>query len=283
MDYSIIHLNNLNYPKQLLNIKNPPEKLYVIGNKTLLQSSNIIAIVGSRDCTEYGRQQSFIFSKELSCKNYTIISGLAIGIDSAAHLGALKGKGNTIAVIGSGFNNIYPEENLWLFNYILQNNGCIISEYPPDTKISMKNFPKRNRIISGIANSVTVIEASFRSGSIITAHQAINLNKKVFCLPSNINSKNSSGTNTLIRNGAKLVFKPSHIIEEIDSNNLKQSKTIPKAYEEIYQLLLPGPLSINTLSKKVNKDLSSLQSTLTMMELEEYLEQLPGNKFKIKE
>lgn len=280
MNYSIITPDNEHYPKALLQIVNPPKMLYVLGNVSLLSSNSILAIVGSRDCTEYGRQQAFRFSKELSQQNYSIVSGLALGIDAAAHLGALQGKGNTIAVLGSGFSCIYPPENTWLFHQILQNNGCVLSEYPPDTEVTMKNFPKRNRIISGIAKGVFVIEAAFRSGSTITARQARDLNRNVFCLPSNVTSKNSMGTHILLRQGAELVFSPSQIVEKIGTSSPSPSPPISPNYQAVYDLLSSGPLTSNQIAKRLSLSLSQIQSLLTMMELDGLVEQLPGNEFK---
>ena len=284
MKYTVLSLEQECYPKALQQISNPPQNLYALGNLSLLSSNSILAIVGSRDCTEYGRNQAFHFAKELSQSHYTIISGLAIGIDSSAHIGALQGEGNTIAVLGSGFSHIYPEENIWLFHQILQKGGCILSEYPPDTEVSMKNFPKRNRIISGIAHGVLVVEAGFRSGSTITARLARDLQKNIFCLPSNITSKNSMGAHILIRQGAELVFSPSQILEKMGSIPTTSTPTpfIPENYQAVYHLLLSGPLSINQIAKSLSLNLPQLQSLLTMMELDGFVEQLPGNEFKRK-
>ena len=148
----------------LLQIKEYPIQIYCMGNVSLLNNHKTIAIVGSRDSTEYGRKYAEKFAKELSKSNICIISGLALGIDTSAHLGAMKGTGNTIAVLGGGFNDIYPKQNLWLYDEILNNNGCVITEYEENEETRKSNFPKRNRIISGIADAVLVIEASTRSG-----------------------------------------------------------------------------------------------------------------------
>lgn len=163
----IIKTTDSKYPKRLLEIKNPPEKLYVEGNEELLNNDSL-AIVGSRNCTEYGIKYAKEFASKISRNNITIISGLAIGIDAVAHEASKDNKGKTIAVLGSGLKNIYPKENKELFNQILENGGCVISEYGPDEKINMKNFPTRNRIISGMAMGVLVVEAGYRSGSTIT-------------------------------------------------------------------------------------------------------------------
>lgn len=164
----IIKITDSKYPKRLLDIKNPPKQLYVKGNDELLNNASI-AIVGSRKCTSYGIKYAKEFASEISNNNITIISGLALGIDAVAHEFSKDSKGKTIAVVGCGLDKIYPEENKELFKQILENNGCIISEYPPGTEVNTKNFPRRNRIISGISMGVLVIEATCKSGSTITA------------------------------------------------------------------------------------------------------------------
>lgn len=164
----IIKITDSKYPKRLLEIKNPPKQLYVKGNTKLLNHDSL-AIVGSRKCTSYGIKYAKEFASEISKNNITIISGLAIGIDSVAHEFSKDSKGRTIAVVGCGLDKIYPKENEELFKQILENDGCIISEYPLGTEINTKNFPRRNRIISGISMGVLVIEAVYKSGSTITA------------------------------------------------------------------------------------------------------------------
>lgn len=193
-----INYKESTYPRKLLKLKSPPLNLYVEGNFELL-NKEIIAIVGSRNCSEYGWKQAKKFSTALSQNGICIISGLAIGIDSISHISAMNNAGKTIAVLGAGFNNIYPKENKELFNKILENNGCVISEYPPEEKVNTKNFPRRNEIISALAFGVLVIEAGYRSGSTITANFAFKQGKKVFAIPSNIDSKLGIGTNSLIQ------------------------------------------------------------------------------------
>ena len=170
-----------------------------------------IAIVGARDATQYGKKIAYNLAKELSEQNIVIISGLAIGIDSYAHKGSLE-KG-TIAVLGSGIDNIYPKENLELAREIIKNKGCIISEYPLGTKPEKQNFPQRNRIISGISKGVLVIEAKEQSGTLITVDFALEQGRDVFVLPGNIDSINSIGTNRLIQEGAKLVTTYKEILK----------------------------------------------------------------------
>ena len=207
-----ISINSKEYPQNLKNIYDPHKKIYLIGNKDLLYQKGI-AIVGARDATQYGKKIAYNLAKELSEQNIVIISGLAIGIDSYAHKGALE-KG-TIAVLGSGIDNIYPKENLELAREIIKNKGCIISEYPLGTKPERLHFPQRNRIISGLSDGVVVIEASKKSGALITAEFALEQGKEVFAVPGDINKKQSEGTNQLIKDGAILLTSATDILENI--------------------------------------------------------------------
>ena len=207
-----ISINSKEYPKNLKNIYDPPKKIYLIGNKDLLYQKGI-AIVGARDATQYGKKIAYNLAKELSEQNIVIISGLAIGIDSYAHKGSLE-KG-TIAVLGSGIDNIYPKENLELAREIIKNKGCIISEYPLGTKPERLHFPQRNRIISGLSDGVVVIEASKKSGALITAEFALEQGKEIFAVPGDINKKQSEGTNQLIKDGAILLTSATDILENI--------------------------------------------------------------------
>lgn len=169
---TIIKITDNRYPKRLLDIKNPPKQLYVEGNAELLNNKSL-AIVGSRKCTSYGIKYAKEFASEISKNDITIVSGLAIGIDTIAHQFSKDSIGRTIAVVGCGLDHIYPKENEELFRQIVENDGCIISEYPNGTEVDTKKFPERNRIISGISIGVLVIEAAHRSGSTITARYRI--------------------------------------------------------------------------------------------------------------
>ena len=195
--------------------------MYVLGNKKILNNKGI-AIVGTRDCTKYGKNISFKFSKELTQKGFNIISGLALGIDTYAHLGNVqinmensKSIGKTIAVLGCGIDELYPKQNKILAKQILKTGGCIISEYPNGTKPNKANFPQRNRIISGLSKAVLVIEARAKSGTLITVDFALEQGKDVFAVPGNINSANSVGTNELIKQGAIPVCNYKDILDNI--------------------------------------------------------------------
>ena len=199
-----VSINDENYPNSLKNIYDPPILLYLKGNIDLIYKKSI-SIIGCRLCSSYGKVVTKKFAYNLAKKNITIISGLARGIDTYAHIGALEANGNTIAVLGSGIDVIYPKENENLYNSIIKNNGLIISEYIIGTKPIPINFPKRNRIISALSSGVLVTEAKIRSGSFITVDFALEQGKEIFAVPGNINSVNSEGTNELIKNGANLL------------------------------------------------------------------------------
>ena len=199
----IININEREYPQALKKIYDPPISLYVKGNIEKLNNKNI-GIVGCRECTTYGKKSAEYFAYNLSKQNINIVSGLAKGIDSYAHLGSLN-NGNTIAVLGNGLDMIYPKENLELANEIVKRGGTIISEYPCGTKPDKMKFPARNRIISGISSGIIVIEAKEKSGTLITVDFALEQGREVFVVPGNINSINSVGTNDLIKQGARLV------------------------------------------------------------------------------
>lgn len=201
--------------------------------------------------------------------------------------------------MGGGFNKIYPKENEWLFHKILTNCGCIISEYPPNVDADKNNFPKRNRIVSGISDAVLVVEAEYRSGTSITAKYAKEQGKILCCLPSNIDNKCGIGTNRMIQEGAKLVIKPNEIVEflqckeikkenmETNNNTRKQESSqiqnMPKEYEMVYNIIKEKQVHINDICKISKKDISQITPILTMLEIEGYIEQLVGNQFKIKE
>ena len=282
-----IDCNSIEYPQNLLNINNYPKTLYCIGNVDLLNYNKIIAVVGSRDCTEYGSKYARIFAKEFSKNDICVISGMAIGIDTAAHFGSMLEKGKTIAVLGGGFNDIYPKENEWLFNFIIQNGGCVITEYNNQEKTRLSNFPQRNRIISGIADGILIVEAEYRSGTGITAKYAKKQGKKIFCLPSNIDSKSGIGTNRMIREGATLVTEADQVIKDLYSENKyiqkeKQIMIIPEEYINVYEIIAKKDVTSDEISRILNRNICEINSTLTVMEIEGYIEQSSGNRFTIK-
>ena len=197
----IIRFGDERYPEKFKNIYSKPQELYIIGNEKIL-NDRAIAIIGCRNCTNYGAKNSYEFAYKLAKKGITVISGFARGIDTYAHLGAIRAKGKTIAVLGCGLDVIYPKENDRLYREILINGGAIITEYPLGTEPQKHHFPTRNRIISGLSDGVLVIEAKKRSGTMITVKHALDQGKDIYAIPGNITSDNSYGTNELIKEGA---------------------------------------------------------------------------------
>lgn len=285
----ILNITDNNYPNKLLSIKDPPKKLYIEGNIELLNKKSL-AIVGSRKHTSYGENFTKQFASQISNYGVCIISGLAIGIDTIAHTYSKDSLGKTIAVIGSGLNKIYPEENILLAKEIIKNGGCLVSEYEPDSEVIMSNFPKRNRIIVGLSDGILVTEAALKSGSTLTGHLGLKENKKVFCFPRNLGETKGAGTNDLIKSGGKLVTHPQDILKEFNINynenkeiNLskpqKKITLVKDEYKELYKLITNEPININDLAKKSNLNITQVSTKLTMMELEGYIKSLPGNEF----
>ena len=225
-DPGLLEKNNVNtlsiedegYPECLKHIYDPPQTLFVKGG-FLKQDSLAVAIVGTRHPTVYGRDAAQRIAVECAAEGLTVVSGLARGIDTAAHKGALKAGGRTIAVLGSGILNIYPKQNQQLAEEIAE-NGAVITEFPVNAKPLPINFPQRNRIISGLSLAVVVVEAAARSGSLITAHCALEQGREVFALPGLARSVTSQGTHQLLKEGARLVETAQDILEEL---NLKKA------------------------------------------------------------
>ena len=230
----IICLTDARYPSLLKEIYDPPPLLYFRGKRQIKNPA--IAVVGSRRATSYGRMITARFTRELSDKGYAIISGMARGIDGYAHREAIRVKGETFAVLGCGLDLVYPPEHRDLMENIMEQGG-VLSEYPLGTPPDAKNFPQRNRIISGLALGVLVIEAASESGSLITARLALEQGREVFAVPGNIGMKSSEGTNRLIKNGAKLVQGSEDILEEI----LPEFRLSGKKVHEVFHSTTPSP------------------------------------------
>lgn len=248
----ILILDDGSYPSLLREISDPPITLYVQGNWQLCFESPCVAVVGSRRCSTYGENASKMLSRDLAEQGICIVSGLARGIDSAAHRGAIEAKGKTIAVLGTGLNEIYPKENEKLVNEILESGGAVVTQFPLDTPPLKENFPYRNRVISGLSLGVLVVEASERSGSLITARLATDQNREVFAVPGNITSKNSFGTNYLIKSGAKLVQQWQDVVNELPTDISTEilPPKIEKKAKPSYQVELP-PADLNEQELKV--------------------------------
>jgi len=290
--FGIVTMKDPDYPPLLLEIPDPPPFLYVSG--ILDGSSNNIAVVGSRNATDYGISMTKTLCTDLASYNITVISGMARGIDTAAHEGALIGNGKTIAVLGSGLERIYPVQNRDLFKLISE-NGAVISELPLMAEPDAFNFPARNRIISGISLGTVVVEATKKSGSLITARLAAEQNREVFAVPGSIRSFKSTGTHTLIKQGARLVENAKDIIDEL-SHILKPGINMKKPGKkeagsvkirlsqdesQVLKSLDPYPVHIDILSRKLNIDPGKLLGILLKLELRDLAKQSPGKLFSL--
>jgi DNA processing protein len=289
LDVEIITVLDEDYPERLRNIDDSPALIYTKG-KFKDEDNLSLAIVGSRKATSYGKWASEKISGELAKIGVTIVSGLARGIDTEAHKGALKEGGRTIAVLGSGINEIYPKNNEKLF-YEIENSGAVISEFPIDTKPFSHNFPQRNRIISGLSLGVIIVEAGERSGSLITANFAADQGREVFAVPGNINSIFSRGTNRLIKDGAKIVMDIDDILEEISELKEKVIKVSKKGeidfskLEEneakILKCIVEKPVYCNDIVYITGLDISTVNSVLTALQLKGMIRELGGKIFTL--
>jgi DNA processing protein len=275
-DHHCITLHDAAYPRPLANIADPPLVLYVHGDPSLL-SRPALAIVGSRNATAQGKANAEAFARALSEAGVTIVSGLALGIDAAAHEGALRGPGSTVAVVGTGADRIYPARNAALARAIAQ-GGCIVSEYPLGTPAISANFPRRNRIISGLSAGVLVVEAAAESGSLITAHVALDQGREVFALPGSIHSALSKGCHKLIREGARLVETVGELIEAMHMSPLAReafAQELPQA-DGLLGQLGHDPICFDALAAVTRESAARLNSQLLLLELAGLVERLPG-------
>jgi len=288
------------YPRRLQDVYDRPPYIYVRGN---LNSEDInIAMVGSRQASAYGKYTTERISRDLALRGATVVSGMARGIDSAAHRGALTAHGRTVAVLGSGLDVIYPPENKKLFEDIIQ-NGAVISEYPLGTPPRASNFPARNRIISGMSYGVVIVEAGEKSGSLITARLALEQGREVFAVPGSIDSAGSRGTNKLIKQGAKLVENTDDILEEIlpqleqtfkpaikpETADIKETETsdvkapaLSAVDRKIIDFVSRGSIHIDDLTSSTGLSSADALSALTAMELKGVIQQHPGKYFSLK-
>ncbi|MDQ6788377.1 MAG: DNA-processing protein DprA [Acidobacteriota bacterium] len=299
----VLILDDGSYPYLLREIADPPITLYVKGAWQACFDAPCIAVVGSRRCSTYGENASEMLSRDLAANNICIVSGLARGIDSAAHRGAIAGKGKTIAVLGTGIGQIYPKENARLVDEILTSGGAIVSQFPIDTPPLKENFPYRNRIISGLSLGVLLVEASERSGSLITARLAMEQNREVLAVPGNITSKNSFGTNYLIKSGAKLVQQWQDVVAElppeiaaailpptienaskdVEKEN-KQPEFVPANLNEnerkVWRLLSPDDAThVDFLLEKSELSIGDLQAALLGLDMRDLIRELAGKRY----
>ena len=262
-----------NYPESLRNIPDPPLTLYIRG-ELLPGDRHALGLVGTRKATTYGRDVAGKLAGDLALQGITVISGLAYGIDAAAHRGALNGGGRTLAVLGSGVDVIYPASHRQLAQEICQ-NGALISEYPPGTLPEGRNFPRRNRLISGLSLGILVIQAPLTSGAIITANIAGEQGKEVFAVPGNIHDPASAGCHRLIQDGAKLVTGVGDILDELNlawtraETAVVARQAVPANESEASLLALLGvePTHVDDLARQCRMPVAAVSSTLTILEL----------------
>lgn len=300
---TIVTMANDNYPVLLHELPDPPPLLYVLGD--MEKSMSNIAVVGSRNATHYGITTATSLCKELVSYGLTIVSGMARGIDTAAHQGTLMAQGKTIAILGSGLGNIYPAENLKL-SYRIAENGAVVSEFPIMTAPEAHNFPIRNRIISGMSLGTLVVEAAKRSGSLITARLAAEQGREVFAVPGSIKSFKSSGTHSLLKQGAKLVENAQDILDEIShmvhvinrpsdsgasnkpgTSNKTDNRGILSEFNKDELMVLDAleiyPIHIDELARKISIESGKLAGILLRFELQGIVIQTPGKYFNLSE
>lgn len=278
--HALLALGEPGYPSSLANIPDPPLLLYINGRSELL-ARPALAIVGSRNATSQGQANARHFAASLSRAGVCVVSGLALGIDAAAHEGALEGMGATIAVVGTGADLFYPSRNRALGERIAR-DGCIVSEYPLGTPPTPGNFPKRNRIISGLSAGVLVVEAAAQSGSLITARVAGEQGREVFALPGSIHAPLAKGCHTLIRDGARLVETVGEILEALRISPLAPEVASETPSETACLGLLEHlghePVDIDTLLLRSGSKVGELSLGLLALEMAGMLERLPGGK-----
>ncbi|MBC2710007.1 MAG: DNA-protecting protein DprA [Desulfosarcina sp.] len=286
--YTIVTQTDHRYPPLLRQIPDPPPFLYVYG--TLPATGLNIAVVGSRNATDYGISTTRQLCMDLVRQQVNIVSGMARGVDTASHSGAIAAGGCTVSVLGTGLGQIYPRENRRLFHKIAE-NGAVVTEFPLDTGPDAHHFPARNRIISGMCHGTVVVEATGRSGSLITARLAAEQNREVFAVPGNIHSFKSVGTHTLIKEGAKLVVHAWDILDEFqhiqphEQGTLKPPEPVypPLTDEEAMVIgsLEADPVHIDDLARKLSLPSGRLSGLLLQLELKGLVDQSPGKRFSL--
>jgi DNA processing protein len=293
MKVNVITINENDYPVLLKNIYDPPPIIYYRGNfLDMVNNNKTLAVVGSRKATYYGRKIARDISLELASRGYTIISGLARGIDTNAHLGALEAGGKTIAVLGCGIDRIYPAENVSIANRIVK-NGAIITEFPIYTKPEKNNFPRRNRIISGLSLGTLVVEAAEKSGALITSDYSLDQGREVFAIPGSIHSFLSKGCHDLIKQGARLVNSYQDIIEELETEDIdsKSSENCNdkeeninvddlNEYEKVFlKYISTDPLHIDEITNLTELSPAQVNETLLSLELKNLIREVEGKRY----
>jgi DNA processing protein len=285
----MITLEDPAYPRLLKESANPPYIIYMRGNVSLLEeAAPMVSLVGSRKYSSYGAQAAETLARDLANSGIVIVSGMALGIDTFAHRGALSANGKTIAVLGNSLDdkNIYPRNNFNLSRAIME-NGLLLSEYPIETSAGPLTFPARNRIIAGLTLGTLVVEAGEKSGALITAEMALDYNREVFAVPGSIFSEQSTGANSLLRKGAKVVTGVKDILEELNLNKNDSLVTplpkIPSTKEEeiILKILGSEPQHIDNISKISKLGTATAASTLALMEMKGWTKNIGGQNYII--
>ncbi len=285
-----ITLKDKLFPESLKNISEGPKELFFRGNFKPTEKN--FAIVGTRLCSNYGKEIAFSIAKDLSKVGFCIVSGMALGIDTLAHQGALKASGPqgssncpTVAVLGTGLDekSIYPQENLKLAKEILEKGGCLISEYPALTRGTNFTFPKRNRIIAGLSLGTLVVEAKIKSGSLITANYAKKYKKYIFAIPGDIHSQNSKGCHLLIKQGAFLTENANDILTRLGETQIKDTQKLFLTPQEnlVMNALLNGALHIDKIIEITKLPSSIVSGIICIMELEDKIKNLGGNTYAL--
>lgn len=269
------------YPSILKELYDAPAVLYIKGSTEVFKQPGL-AVVGSRKFTSYGQNVAYKLSRESAENSICIISGLALGIDATAHKAALDAEGLTIGVLGCGLDRVYPVSNQGLAREIIENNGAIISEYPPGTEAYKQNFPARNRIIAGLSRGILVVEAAEISGALITATAGLEYNREIFAVPGPINSETSAGCNRLIQKGAKLVITCDDILDELNIEKIniaeKISEILPDNGDEaaIIKIIEKEELPADVILQETKLNVIELNSILTIMEMKGLIENVGG-------
>lgn len=282
--HHVLALGDPGYPAALLHTADPPLLLYAMGRPQALQHPHPLAIVGSRNPTPQGAENARGFARALAERGLCIVSGLALGVDGAAHEGALDGGGTTVAVVGTGLDRVYPRRHLDLAHRIAE-HGLLLSEYPLGTGPLPAHFPQRNRIIAGLSLGTLVVEATLGSGSLITAQQALDMGREVFAIPGSIHAPQSRGCHALIRQGAKLVESAQDILEDLHLAPVQPPAAHPGpggATDDPPLLVALGfdPVGLDALQARTGLDTPTLQAQLLTLELDGQVRRLPGGLFQ---
>lgn len=298
---SAVHLRHPDYPQQLLETAAAPSVIYTKGDVSL-NSEPMVAVVGSRDATPYGLEMTRRLSYDLASAGVTVVSGLARGIDTAAHKAALEAGGRTVAILGSGLDKVYPQRNIGIAQKIAE-RGALLTEYPPGVSALPQHFPRRNRVISGICKGVLVVEAAFKSGAMLTVSWALEQNREVFAVPGSALSEKSKGTNRLIRQGAKLTTTVEDILEELNIeaktisaepqknahggeiaiDNLARENNVLNIERRIIELLgnSAEPVHVDDITRELGESAAEISSVLVMLDLRGTARQVAPMQFII--